>query len=764
LTSRKRENLLLERNLLIFAYNVHVPDMLLQTKLAIPPPRPSLVLRSRLTERLNQGLAQGCKLCLVSAPAGFGKTTLVSHWAQQAEQPVAWLSLDESDNDLIRFLTYFIAALQTIDAQIGEGLLAAFQSPEGVDIEAVLIVLVNETIELADHVVLVLDDYHLIDAQPVNDAMAFLLDHLSNKMRLVMLTRADPPFPLPRMRARGELLEIRERDLRCSLDEASTFLRTIMGIDLSADTIQKLQSRTEGWIAGLQLAALSLKGDENQSLVIDEFSSGHHYIVDYLLEEVLNRQSESLRTFLMQTSILGRLNGSLCDALTGRSDGEAMLIHCEKANLFVSPLGREYRWHRYHRLFADVMANSLQRRYPDQVPGLHLRAAEWFKQNDLFDEAIKHALLASEFSLAAEIVEDQAQALLHQGLLATLLNWLNALPANIVRQRPRLGVDSAWAYLLIGRLELVEDYLSSAEKDLDSLDNPDDLRGQIAAVRAYRLGRLGQFDQAIDLARVALELLPEDDYSVRCVVAFVLGGIYQLQQDAGRALAYLRQASQLGEQAGNIHLAIAGYGVAGDILKSQAKLAEAEEVYTRALQLGSGPSGKPLPMTAGIHAYLAELRLTQGDLSGARDLALTGLNLGKKWVNRDSQIVCYLILAQIEQLEGQADEASASLEEARRLATSYQVPPEISMRIMACEAALESVPVGTANQGLLDPLSERELEVLRLFAQGMTNQEIADQLIISLGTVKAHSSNIYRKLDVRNRAEAAVRAGELNLL
>jgi LuxR family maltose regulon positive regulatory protein len=738
-----------------------VPDLLLQTKLAIPPPRPALIPRPRLAERLNQGLVQGCKLALVSAPAGFGKTTLVSHWAQQAEQPVAWLSLDESDNDLIRFLSYFIAALQTIDAQIGQGLQAAFQSPEGVDIEAVLIALLNATADLDTPIALVLDDYHVIGAQPIHDAMAFLLEHLPPNAHLLLLTRADPPFPLPRMRARGELLEIRERNLRCSLEETTAFLRTMTGADLSADFIQTLQSRTEGWIAALQLAALSMQGQDDPAGLIDTFGSGHHYIVEYLIEEVLNRQPEALRVFLMQTSILGRLNGSLCDALTGRADGDATLMHCDKANLFVSPLGGEYRWYRYHRLFADVVANRLQRRHPDQVPGLHLRAAEWFRQHSLVDEAIKHALLAKAHTLAAEIVEEQAQDLLHQGMLATLLAWLNAFPPEIVRQRPRLSVDAAWVHLLIGNLELVESHLASAEKNLAALGDPGELDGQIAAVRAYTLGRLGQLEQAIDLAHVALDLLPEDDYSVRCVVAFVLGGIYRLRQDESRALAYLRQASRLGEQAGNIHLAVAGYGTIGDILKGQGKLVEAEQVYFQALQLGSGPGGQPLPFTAGIHAYLADLRLVQGDLAGARDLALTGLTLAEKWVNRDGQIVCHLILAQIASLQGQPEETQAAMETARRLAAAYQPPADILERIAACEATLKSPP---AHQGLLDPLSDRELEVLRLFAQGLTNQEVAERLIISLGTVKAHSSNIYRKLDVRNRAEAIVRAGQLKLL
>jgi LuxR family maltose regulon positive regulatory protein len=504
-----------------------------------------------------------------------------------------------------------------------------------------------------------------------------------------------------------------------------------------------------------------MQGREDLAHIIDDFGSGHQYIVEYLIEEVLDRQPEPLRTFLMQTSILRRLNGSLCDALTGSSDGAATLTHCERANLFVSPLGGEYRWYRYHRLFADVMANRLQRRHPEQVLELHLRAAQWFKENDLFDEAIGHALLAGAYTLAAEIVEDQAQNLLHQGMLATLLDWLNAFPTAFVRQRPRLSVDSAWVYLLIGKLDLVEDYLAAAEKNPALLANSDELPGQIAAIRSYAAGRLGQIDQAIELAHTALDLLPEDDYSVRCVVAFVLGSIYQERQDVPRALAYLRQASRLGEQAGNLHLAIAGYGVTGSILKQQGKLAEAEQVYYQALQLGSRPGGKPRPMTGGIYAYLAQLRLAQGNLTSAREMALTGLDLGKRWVNMDAQIICHLSLAQVEQLGGALDQAQMNLDEAKRLAAIYQPPAIILEQIVACEAILQAAP---AEQGLLDPLSERELEVLRLFAQGLTNQEVADRLILSLGTVKAHSSNIYRKLDVRNRAEAIVRASELDLL
>ncbi len=390
-------------------------------------------------------------------------------------------------------------------------------------------------------------------------------------MHLVMLTRADPRFPLPRMRARGELLEIRARDLRFSLAETAKFLRQMLGTDLSGENLQTLQSRTEGWIAGLQLAALSIQGRDDPSQLIAAFGSGHDYIVEYLIEEVLNRQPESLRIFLLQTSILGRLNGSLCDVLTERSDGDANLATCAKSNLFLTPLGGAYGWYRYHQLFADVMNNRLQRLYPDQVPDLHLRAANWFRQHNLFDEAIKHALAAYDYQLAADIVESQARNLLHLGKISTLMDWLDKLPPEIVNGRAVLSVDSAWVYLLIGMLEPIEEYLASAEKKLDDLADPDELRGQIAAIRAYSAARQGDLDQAIDHAHVALDMLPKDDFSVRCVVAFVLGEVYHFRQDIPQALTYLREASQLGEQVGNIHLAVGALNSLGDVLQTAGK-------------------------------------------------------------------------------------------------------------------------------------------------------------------------------------------------
>ena len=758
---------------------------LLQTKLYVPRLRPLLVPRPHLIEKLNQGLQQGCKLTLISAPAGFGKTTLVAEWLSQLtidKQPVvaqnmtiqncsvAWLSLDEHENDLTWFLTYFVAALQTIETNIGETAVALLQSPQPVSMKAVLTSLLNDITSMsadkdrAYPVVLILDDYHHITARIIHDALTFLLENAPPNWHLILISRSDPPLPLSRLRVRGQMTEIRQTDLRFTAIEAATFLNNVMGLSLTAGQVEMLDTRTEGWIAGLQLAALSLRSRDDTVDFITSFSGSHRFILDYLTEEVIQGQPANLQQFILQTSILSRLRGSLCEAVTGQGKGQETLEKLEASNLFLIPLDDEREWFRYHHLFAEVMAKRLQRFYRDQIPELHLRAAAWFRQHNLFDEAIKHALAANENQLAGDIVESQARDLLHLGKLSTLMGWLSKLPPEIVNGRPVLSVDSAWVYLLIGKLEPIEDYLASAEKNLDNLDNPDELRGQIAAIRAYTAGRLGELDRAIDQAHAALELLPKDDFSVRCVVAFVLGEVYNFRQDIQRALTYLREASQLGQKAGNIHLAVAALRSIGELLNRQGKLAESEKTFYQALQLGTGRRGNPLPLTSGVYYNLAELHLAQSDLVSARKLAATGLELGKQWGNLESQVVCYLTLAQIEQLEGKPAEARMALEKAKRLAATNQLPPGRKEQIKVVETAISTAPARGVDQGLLAPLSERELEVLRLFAAGFSNQEIADKLFLSLGTVKAHSSNIYRKLDVRNRAQAIIRASELKLL
>jgi LuxR family maltose regulon positive regulatory protein len=363
----------------IFLYNVCVPETLLQTKLYIPPIRPNLVRRSRLINHLNQGLQQGKRLTLISAPAGFGKTTLVSEWVAGCERSAAWLSLDEGDNDPARFLTYFIAALnqaEGIGTSIGEGALVMLQSPQPLPTFAVLTSLINEIVVISDSILLVLDDYHLIDSSPVDDALNFLIDHLPPHMHLVITTRDDPHIPLARLRAQGQLTEMRATGLRFTSTEAAEFLNQVMGLDLSEEDIAALETRTEGWIAGLQLAAISMQGREDATSLIESFTGSHRFVLDYLIEEVLEQQPESVQTVLLQTSILDRVTGSLCDALTGQKDGQATLETLERTNLFIVRLDEERRWYRYHHLFSDLLRQRLRQTQPDWVSPLHHRASE----------------------------------------------------------------------------------------------------------------------------------------------------------------------------------------------------------------------------------------------------------------------------------------------------------------------------------------------------------------------------------------------------
>lgn len=738
---------------------------LITTKLYIPRPRHKLVSRSVLLARLNEGLTG--KLTLISAASGYGKTTLMAEWCATRGQnfPLAWISLDKGDNDLVRFLSYLIAAFQNIQDGLGQDTVTLMQGAQNPMDESILSVLVNELSTISHDFVLVLEDYHVIELPEIHYLLVFLLEHLPPRMHLVILTRSDPPFPLARMRARGELTEIRARDLRFSRDDATIFMNEITGLNLSHKSIKILLERTEGWITGLQLAALSIQGRDSTAEMISTFGGRQDYIVDYLIEEVLERQPEALKMFLLQTSILNRLNGSLCEVLTGQPDGESTLEHLVEANLFVSPLGNDYHWYRYHHLFADVLTNRLQRLFPDRLPELHLKAATWHFQNNLPAEAVEHALAGKDYPMAVDIVESQAMELLKLGNHTILMGWLEKLPPEIIQTRPRLCVYSAWAYFHLGKLDKIEAYLTAAEELLDSLDKPDELIGHIATIRAFTMARLGDPEGAIEHTNTALQLLAKDDLALRCVVIYSLGGIYYMRQDIPRALEAFREASQLGEQAGNIHVVVGALSAIGGTLEQQGNLAGSEKAFYKALQLSKGRSGQPLPLAAHAYSGLARLRLVQKDLEGARDFATTGLELGEKMGSADNRFYCYLTLAQIEHLEGKRDQAQTALEAAKQLAATHDLWPGAENYIAACEAAIQKPPPFTVDQGpLIDPLTERELEILQLLAEGLSNQEIADNLIISLGTVKAHSSNIYRKLDVSNRAQAIVRAQELRLL
>src|SRR5438477_11418746 len=417
---------------------------ILATKLYLPRLRPNVVFRPRLLERLNEGVHR--KLTLIAAPAGFGKTTLVSAWVAGLDQQVAWLSLDEGDNDPARFLAYLVADLQTIAATIGEGVLDVLQSSQPPPPEAILTALLNEITTLPDDFVLVLDDYHVIDAKPVDLALTYLVEHLPPQMHLVIATREDPQLPLARLRARGHLTELRAADLRFTASEAAEFLNQVMGLSLSVADVARLSDHTEGWIAGLQLAALSMQGHQDVPGFIRAFAGDHRYIVEYLVEEVLQRQPEAVRSFLLHTSIHDRLSGPLCDAVTGQEEGNARLEALERGNFFVVPLDDKRHWYRYHHLFAEVLSAHLMAERPDQVSTLHRRASEWYEHNGSAADAIRHALAAKDFARAASLVELAVPAMLRSRQEATLLDWLKVLPDEVLRCRPVLSV--AYAHVL----------------------------------------------------------------------------------------------------------------------------------------------------------------------------------------------------------------------------------------------------------------------------------------------------------------------------
>ena len=459
---------------------------ILRTKLVIPPcrPRERVVQRRRLLEKLDRGLAQGSKLTLVSAPAGFGKTTLLSEWATGRGQPVAWLSLDRRDNAPRRFWNYLTTALETVQAGVGESFLAKLLSSKPPPTSDLLTELIN-AIDTSDPtpLVIVLDDLHLVEERSIHDDLAFFLDHLPPQVHIVISTRYDPSLPLSRLRGRGELSELRTADLRFTPDEAAAFLNQVMRLSLTAEQVISLETRTEGWIVGLQMAALSMqgRGRQDQASFIAAFAGSHRYVLDYLADEVLALQPKGIRTFLYHTAILDRLTGPLCDAVwgtaagggpdTGQPDSQEMLENLESANLFIVPLDDERRWYRYHHLFSDLLRKRLREIQPELLPTLHQRASDWYEEEKLTADAMNHALAASDLARASRLVGANALAMMEHGELRTLEGWLDALPEEAISSQPWLGIAHAWMLAFTGQLDESESLLPRIDKEANVGDH-----------------------------------------------------------------------------------------------------------------------------------------------------------------------------------------------------------------------------------------------------------------------------------------------------
>ncbi|MGB7874988.1 MAG: LuxR C-terminal-related transcriptional regulator [Anaerolineales bacterium] len=665
-------------------------DDLLQTKLYVPQLRQPFISRPHLIDKLNQGLHR--KLTLISAPAGFGKTTLVSEWISGGERPSAWLSLDENDAEPVRFLTYLVAALQRVAPEIGKAVWPGLQSSQPPPTVSVLTSLLNEIAAIPQNIILVLDDYHRVDSKKIDDALAFLLEHLPPSLHLVITSREDPQLPLAGLRARGQLTELRAADLRFTPDEAAAFLNQVMGLHLSSADVTSLETRTEGWIAGLQLAALALQGqgathgEENRSQFIKAFAGDNRYIVDYLIEEVLHRQPDHIRSFLLQTSLLERLYGPLCDAVTGQTNGSRLLETLERSNLFVIPLDDKRHWYRYHHLFASVLQTHLQKQQPDQVSILHLRASQWCEQNGLPATAIHHALASDDLTRAADLIELAWPPIYNGFQPARWLGWVHALPDEIIQTRPVLSAGSAWTLLDSGEPEAAEAHLRAAEGWLSASADEQPattsvkgnqkmrvvnkkefqlLPASIASARAYLALILGDVSTTVEYARQALELFPKDEYYQRGIAEQFLGLANWTSGDLEAAYQSISDSVANLRLAGNSYFQIVSMVFQANIRVAQGRRQEAAAIYEQSLQLTA--EQVEVGGVADLYVGLGELYRESGDLETAVKYLLLGKKLSKQAILPGSESRWRAAMARVKIAEGDLDSALDLLHEVDRL-------------------------------------------------------------------------------------------------
>ena len=869
------------------------------SKSGIPPPRAKIVLRPRLIEQLNEGL-EG-KLTLISAPAGFGKTTLVNEWISSCGRPVAWLSLDEGDNDPSRFLSYIIAALQTIKAEIGAGLLGVLQSPQPPSTESILTSLLNEIVTIQDSFLLVLDDFHVIDAKLVENALIFLIEHLPPQMHLLIATREDPSLPVARYRAQGQLTELRTDDLRFTPSEAAEFLNQVMNLNLSAEDITSLDTRTEGWIAGLQMAAISMRGLTDTSRFIQSFAGSHRFVLDYLVEEVLHRQPYEVQAFLLRTSILERLCAPLCDAVLDdtSASGQKTLEYLERANLFIVPLDNVRCWYRYHHLFVELLRQRLgQRQTSAEIAEYHMRASQWYENHNLDIEAFQHAATAGEVGHAIRLIGGKGIPLYHRGATVPILNWLESLPKTELDKRPMLWLIYARALTSSGQTSGVEEKLQAAETALQGTElsvETRDIIGSIASNRATLAYTRYQPDEAIFQAQRALEYLSPNNLPTRTITTFTLGVGFMFKGERTAATQAFTDAISISQKIGHTFVTSMATMALGNMQFMENKLYLAAETNRRALQLFGA---HPLPIAGEAHFHLAQiyyewnnldaaeqhgeqalqlarqfdkavdryviyqillarLKLARGDLAGAAALLVETEQsvCQNNFVHREPEVAAAQVMVLLKQgklaaaadlagkyelplsqarvrlAQGNPSAALAVLEpyrqqmEARgwadeqlkamvlqavvlhqkgekasamlllgealalaqlggfirlfvdegapmalllREAASRGVMPDYIGKLLSAfdaeQRKSEGKPALPPAQPLIEPLSQRELEILHLIARGLSNRQIAERLFLALDTVKGHNRNIFDKLQVKSRTEAVARAHELGLL
>jgi LuxR family maltose regulon positive regulatory protein len=743
------------------------------------------------------------KLTLISAPAGFGKTTLVSDWLRdlrsrtakegQSDYRTVWVSLDEGDNEPTRFLAYLIAGLQTIEAHVGKRALSILRSPQPPPTEAVLTSLINDIAAIPGQIILVLDDYHTIDVPPIHDTLAFLLEHLPPQMHLVIATRVDPPLPVPRLRARGQLTELRATDLRFASSESAEFLNQVMGLDLSLEDITALERRTEGWIAGLQMAAISMQGRKDATSLIQSFTGSHRFILDYLVEEVLEQQPGDVQGFLLKTSVLARMTAPLCDLITDRDDSQEILEKLERANLFIIRLDEERRWYRYHELFADLLRHRLRQAQPEQLPTLHRRASEWYEQNGFQDEAIEHALRADDSQRAATLIEEHADAMWRRGEHEALRTALVGLPEELVLSRPHLSIFQTWYLFAGGQQRAAERSLQAVEQALEhdliltpiegshrapetsppQRRSPDTdrarLRGRAAAIRAFMASYRGDIPGIIQHAGQALEHLPEQDTAWRCLTGIVLGDAQGFTGDMNAAFQARQAALEACQTAGHTYYVMLAYLKLAITLREQGRLQRTLECCQRQMQLAKSRGLSHGGVVGWSLATRGEVLAEMGDLEEGIRVARRGAQLAARAGDSTMRGWSTLCLVRALFSSGDTVDAEEILQRMAHTAREPAGPPWITnqigtwqARLWVAQNKLEAASQWARERGLIVAGEAQPPHVLDYFS--LIETIVAARILIARGQLDGATDLLQRLLKAAEAGNRTTRVIEILLL
>jgi LuxR family maltose regulon positive regulatory protein len=735
----------------------------LRTKLYPPPVRAGLISRARLDVVLEAGAQT--RLCLIDAPAGSGKTTLLAQWClgDHGSRRVAWLSLDEGDDDPVRLWVYVVEAFRTIEPGVGKavlGLLHGFGSSDALT-PVILPGLLNELATVGSELVLVMDDYHLISNPVCHQSLAFFIDHLPANVQLMMATRADPPLPLARLRAKGELAEIRLAELGFTDAEAATLLNDAMGLELESQDVQRLWEQTEGWVAGLYLAGLWLRGREDPGASIASLEAGHRHIVDYLGAEVLARQPQPLRRFLLRTSILERLSGSLCDALLETTDSAEVLIQLERTNLFLIPMDEHRRWYRYHHLFAELLRLELTSREPELKPVLHRRAASWSRQAGDVEAAIDHATTAGDFAEAADLIGRHWLPYWRQGRDATVERWLRGLPDAVLAANPLLAVAAAW----------IRGHRGASKRELERRLGAVEASGQEPLSRgvAFDLAiargthTFDDVGRSLQAARRAVELASPESSEEYFVAATTLGRMLYLAGQTTEAQGVLEEgARRLPPADQQPHQLVNVLALLSLLAGEQGDDATAATFARQAMDAAEAQGVSLIPMNGIAYLALARAAARRGGLAEAEQLLEQALSILEIDSFQAQYTQALLELAGVRNARGDPEGAEEALKRARDLISQFVDPGMLPPLLDSTERALHRAARGRALPA--GALTDRELAVLRLLPTRLTQQEIAQELYVSVNTVRTHIQGIYRKLGVASRQEAITHARELGLL